>query len=65
MVDLPASKFSDRMVTLGLNNGQSNLVLSTCPLPLSHEIMQKASNYRSGAKVSAQGSCTNRDGELK
>ena len=41
------------------------LVLSTCPLPLNHEIMQKASKYRSGAKVSAQGSCTSRDGELQ
>ena len=41
------------------------LVLSTCPLPLIHEIMQKASKYWSGVKDTAQGSCTSRDGELK
>ena len=41
------------------------LALSKCPFPLNHEIMQKVSKYRSSAKVSAQGSCTSRDGELK
>ena len=54
------------MVTLGLNNGQSKTgVVNMSTPPLIHEIMQKASKYRSGAKVSAQGSCTSRDGELK
>ena len=36
------------------------LVLPTCPLSLNHEIMQKASKYRSGAKVSSQGSRTSK-----
>ena len=40
------------------------LVLSICPLPLNHEIMEKASKYRFGAKVSTQVSHTSRDVEL-
>ena len=61
MVHLPASKFSGRMVTSGLNNGRSKTVVVNMSLSLSHERMQKASKYRFGAKVSAQGSKTSTD----
>ena len=36
-VSSPVSKFSNRIIRSGLNNGRSKLVLSICPLPLKSE----------------------------
>ena len=59
MVHLPASKFSNRMITPGLNGARSKTgVVSMFPPPLIMKECKKAKKYLSGTKVS-------RDGELK